>query len=56
MLRAVAIGKDGDVFVAGDTNGNWSGVSAGDRDFALCKLDANGTEIWRWQVNSDDLI
>lgn len=38
--------------MAGDTNGNWSGVTAGNRDFVFCKLTSNGTEIWRWQVNS----
>ena len=52
VIRDVAIGNEGAVFLAGDTNGNWSGVTAGDRDFAVCKLTPNGTEIWRWQVNS----
>ena len=37
--------------LAGHTTGNWSGVNAGEPDFAACELDANGSEVWRWQVN-----
>ena len=44
------MGSDGSVFLAGDTSGDWDGVNEGGRDFAACKLDVNGTEIWRWQV------
>ena len=45
-----AAGK-GPVVLAGKTKGNWSGTSAGHTDFAAVKLDANGTEVWRWQVS-----
>lgn len=31
--------------------GDWNGVNTGHRDFVACKLDANGHEVWRWQVN-----
>ena len=37
--------------LAGETYGNWSGTSTGSLDFAAVKLDANGTEVWRWQVS-----
>lgn len=38
--------------LAGYTYGNWSGVnSGGDKgDFAVVMLDADGLELWRWQV------
>lgn len=49
-LRAVAMGDDGSVFMAGSTDGSFSGSNAGFNDFAVVKLDINGTELWRWQV------
>lgn len=45
------MGNDGSIFLAGDTNESWSGDNAGDLDFVACKLDANGEEVWKWQVN-----
>ena len=42
------------MYLVGDTFGNWSGVNEGARDFAAVKLDANGSELWRWQVNKPD--
>ncbi|CAM9957439.1 unnamed protein product, partial [Laminaria digitata] len=46
----VAIGNDGSVFLAGNTYGDWNGANAGLSDFAAAKLDADGNEVWRWQV------
>ena len=38
--------------MAGYTYGNWSGVKSEEfqADFAAVKLDADGNELWRWQV------
>lgn len=41
---------DGWAVVVGFTNGDWDGVNAGQMDFAAFRLDADGTEIWRYQV------
>ncbi|CAN0483185.1 unnamed protein product, partial [Scytosiphon promiscuus] len=41
--------EDGSVVVVGYTYGDWDGVNAGGADFAALRLDANGTEIWRYQ-------
>ncbi|CAN0000522.1 unnamed protein product, partial [Laminaria digitata] len=49
-MFGVAIGSTGSVFLTGTTEGNWSGTSVGGVDFIACKLDANGKEVWRWQV------
>lgn len=45
------MGSAGSVYLIGNTRGNWSGVNKGARDFAVVKLHANGSELWRWQVN-----
>lgn len=50
-ITAVGVGIDGSVFLAGRTSGDWKGINAGGIDFAVCKLGANGTETWRWQVS-----
>lgn len=48
---AVAIGEDGSVVLAGKTSGHWAGEADGMTfDFAAVKLDADGREMWRWQV------
>lgn len=50
-LKAAAATGDGSVVLAGYTCGEWSGDLTGEEcDFAAVKLDANGTEVWRWQV------
>lgn len=49
-VHHVAVGIDGSVFLAGATYGDWSGVNAGESDFAVVKLDADGNETWRWHV------
>lgn len=54
IVRSVAIGNDGSVFLTGDTGGNWATDNAGDLgslDFVACMLDASGNEVWRWQVS-----
>ena len=55
-IRAILLGDDGSVVLAGYTHGNWSGLNAGEADFAACKLDADGREVWRWQVTVPDKI
>lgn len=47
---AGAVGKDGSVVLAGGSEGGFSGDSKGQRDFVVVKLDADGKELWRWQV------
>ncbi|CAM9680316.1 unnamed protein product, partial [Laminaria digitata] len=54
IFSAVTLGSAGSVFLAGHTTGNWSGLNAGEPDFAACKLDTDGKEIWRWQGGSDE--
>ncbi|CAM9445750.1 unnamed protein product [Ectocarpus fasciculatus] len=49
-IQAAAATGDGSVVLAGYTHGEWSGELTGEEsDFAAVKLDANGTEVWRWQ-------
>lgn len=45
---------DESVIVAGHTRGDWGDVGAhsGAEDFAALKLAANGTLLWKWQVQS----
>lgn len=39
--------------MGGSTARVWSGdASAGGHDFAAVKLDADGSEVWRWQVKA----
>ena len=38
------------IILGGYTQSSWSGSNAGGVDFALVALDADGEEIWRWQV------
>lgn len=35
---AIALAEDGGVVVVGDTEGDWFGLSAGDKDFVAVKL------------------
>lgn len=45
---------DGTIILGGYTAGTWSGSNAGgdagEDDFAVVALDADGKEMWRWQV------
>lgn len=54
MLRAVTVARDGSIVLAGSTEGAWNGVSTAsyyNADFAAVKLDAAGTEVWRYQAS-----
>lgn len=42
--------EDGAFVMVGQCEGDWSGESSGALDFAVIKLDADGDELWRWQV------
>ena len=50
IWRAVAMGEDGSVILAGYTCGNWVTTQVGECDVAVVKLDLNGTLLWTWQV------
>lgn len=45
-----AAGDDGSFVLAGWTDGEWGDSFDTSLDFAAVKLDANGVELWRWQV------
>ena len=47
----MAAAGNGYFVLAGNTYGNRSGTNAGDSDFVAVKLDASGSEVWRWQVS-----
>ncbi|CAN0335703.1 unnamed protein product, partial [Ectocarpus sp. 8 AP-2014] len=51
--KAVAVDGDGSVFLAGYTEGDWNQPNEGETDFAVTKLDANGTLAWRWQDGTE---
>lgn len=50
-LFASTLCKDGSVVLAGYSEGDWAEVNAGGSDLTSVKLDAVGTESWRWQVS-----
>ncbi|CAM9534982.1 unnamed protein product [Ectocarpus sp. 12 AP-2014] len=52
--KAVAVDGDGSVFLAGNTEGDWNQPNEGETDFAVTKLEANGTLAWRWQDGTED--
>lgn len=43
--------NDGSVIVGGNSGGDWGGVNAGGSDFVAVKLDAEGGQVWVWQVS-----
>ena len=48
--------EDGSFVMGGKTTGDWSEVgSSGGSDFAAVKLDADGKEVWKWQVRGSCL-
>lgn len=49
-LSAVVPAEDGSVVACGYTFGSYSGSGAGIYDFVAVKLDADGAEVWSWQV------
>ena len=50
VLWAIAVQADGSILLAGYTEGDWDGISAGGYDFIMVALSADGEELWRWQV------
>lgn len=52
FMQTAVVGDDDSVVLAGHTYGNWSGLRSEEfgADFAVVKLDADGNELWRWQV------
>lgn len=50
VIFHAAAGDDGSFVLAGWTNGTWDEPSDDSFDFAAVKLDADGTETWRYQV------
>ncbi|CAM9410233.1 unnamed protein product, partial [Hapterophycus canaliculatus] len=50
FATSIATADDGSVILAGYTYGSLDGDLEGICDRAVVKLDANGTEVWRWQV------
>lgn len=52
MLGATEVGVDGSVVLVGSTSGDWSTThtNSTSQDFAAVKLDADGAELWRFQV------
>lgn len=49
-ISAAVVGDDAYVVLAGYSSGNWNGFAPGQADWAAIKLDADGNELWRWQV------
>lgn len=51
-FEAAASSDNNSVIMAGYTKGSWSRVKQnnGTLDPAAVKIDADGTEVWRWQV------
>lgn len=52
MAHGIALAEDGSMIVVGETDGSWDGANAGGNDFAAFRLDADGEEIWRYQVRT----
>lgn len=50
VIFHAAAGDDGSYVLAGWTNGTWAELSDDSFDVAAIKLDADGAEIWRYQV------
>jgi hypothetical protein len=46
LLRDVATDAAGNIYIAGDTEGNLAGASAGGADAFLAKFDADGAKQW----------
>lgn len=51
-ISAAVIGEDESVVLAGYSSGNWNGTVMGGADCTAVKLDADGKELWRWQVSN----
>ena len=54
LLVGAALAKStngSDVVMAGRTEGDWASSNAGGFDFCAAVLDADGNELWLWQVS-----
>lgn len=51
---SIAIDNEDNLYIAGVTNGSYFGISSGNRDIALTKIDSNGNIIWKNQAGSSD--
>lgn len=49
-LYGMAVGGDGSIVLVGGSPGVWTTQHEDEWDFVAVKLDANGNEVWRWQV------
>lgn len=54
-MNSVSMTEDGSFVLAGRTDGDWGAVNSGGHDFAAVMLDADGIELWRWQVRGSPL-
>lgn len=52
-IYSVVATEDGSVILSGRTFGSFEGTSAGITDLVSIKLDADGEELWRWQVKGN---
>ncbi|CAN0508668.1 unnamed protein product, partial [Laminaria digitata] len=50
FLYSLAITGDGSAVMAGSTRGDWDATNMGESDCAACKLDTDGTLLWKYQV------
>lgn len=46
----------GEVVLVGRTEGSWAASNVGGYDFCAAKLDADGNELWSWQVTNGILV
>lgn len=52
-FNCVVAAQDGSFVLGGGTQASWRGnTNAGYTDFAAVKLDADGNELWVWQVRA----
>lgn len=52
QVEGIAPAKDGSVILCGTTDGSFAAPNAGATDALAVKLDADGNELWSWQVSS----
>jgi len=50
--NSVALDASGSIYIAGQTQGNLDGTSAGDYDAFLCKFDSGGNAVWTTQIGT----
>lgn len=52
-VESALITSNDSIIMSGHTNGSFNAANLGGMDFAAWKLDANGTEVWRWQASGE---